>query len=510
MIPISPADIRLRIERDNPWWKAVQGAIPEAASPRRVYFEPFKALALNFDVRRATILLGPRRVGKTFMIKQFVHEAIELGTNPQCILYVSIDTPIYSGITLERFLEFMPEVSDCSRKVVIYDEIQYLKDWETHLKDLVDSYPAIKFIASGSAAAALRLKSRESGAGRFSDFMLPPLTFYEFLRFVKEPEELVEAGDDHWYVTTDIERLNDRFIEYLNYGGYPEAVLNEQIRQNPEQFIKNDIIDKILLKDLPSLYGIQEIQELNKLFSFLAYNAGEEASLENISQESGITKPTIKKYIEYLESAFLIIKLSTVDDNCRTMKRERNFKVYLNNPSMRAALFAPVSSGDTDRIGHLAESAIFSQWQHSPAFSHLKYARWRNEGEVDIVYLGGPRQHPMWIGEVKWSDRIAKNDSWECRHLRTLIAKHPSIRVAIFTTRTYSGMIDINGRKVRLVPSALYCYTVGRNIMAKLESPLQVLSSAPPDEIDIEDFLDDRKTEETKEMIAQVENLDDS
>jgi uncharacterized protein len=502
MIPISPEDIRLRIERDNPWWKAMVGAIPEAASPRRVYFEPFKALALNFDVRRAAILLGPRRVGKTFMLKQFINEAITQGTNPQCILYVSIDTPIYSGITLERFLEFMPDISDCNRKIVIYDEIQYLKDWEVHLKDLVDSYPSIKFIASGSAAAALRLKSRESGAGRFSDFMLPPLTFYEFLQFVNEPDDLVQAGEDHWYVTTDIERLNARFIEYLNYGGYPEAVLNEQIRQNPEQFIKNDIIDKILLKDLPSLYGIQEIQELNKLFSFLAYNAGEEASLENISQESGITKPTIKKYIEYLESAFLIIKLSTVDDNCRTMKRERNFKVYLNNPSMRAALFAPVNSNDKERIGHLTESAIFSQWQHSPAFSHLKYARWKNEGEVDIVYLGGPRQHPMWIGEIKWSDRIAKNAWSEPKHLRTLIAKHPSIRVAIFTTRTHSGMIEIEGRKVRCVPSALYCYTVGRNITANLASPLQVLSSAPPDEPDDDDSMDDLEDAEEAESVV--------
>ena len=182
--------------------------------------------------------------------------------------------------------------------------------------------------------------------------------------------------------------------------------MNEAIRNNPEQFIGNDIIDKVLLKDLPSLYGIHEIPELNKLFAFLAYNAGNEASLENISQESGITKPTIRRYIEYLESAFLIIKVSNVDDNCRTMKRERNFKVYLNNPSMRAALFAPVRPDDADRIGHLTESAIFSQWQHAPNFRNLRYARWRNEGEVDIVYLAGHRQTPYWIGEIKWSDGI--------------------------------------------------------------------------------------------------------
>jgi uncharacterized protein len=153
------------------------------------------------------------------------------------------------------------------------------------------------------------------------------------------------------------------------------------------------------LKDLPILYGISGIQELNKLFSFLAYNAGNEESLENICQESGMNKPTIKRYIDYLESAFLLIKITTVDDNCATMKREKNFKIYLNNPSMRAALFAPVKADDHQKIGQLAECAIFSGWQHSARFQSLKYARWRNDGEVDIVYLTGA-QKPLWIGEI--------------------------------------------------------------------------------------------------------------
>ncbi len=458
MDTISRDDILARIARDNPWWSP--GAqVVEWGYVRRTYFASFASLALNRTIRRAAVLLGPRRVGKTVLIKQLVQEAIANGIEPSRILYASIDSPIYSGMRLERFVGMLPEgVTDA---LVIFDEIQYLKDWERHLKDLVDSYPYVKFVATGSAAAALRLKSRESGAGRFSEFMLPPLTFHEFLCFLDLDRTLVEETSPGQYTFADIGSLNAAFIDYLNYGGYPEAVLNPAIRADPDQFVRNDIIDKVLLKDLPALYGINDIQELNRLFSFLAYNAGNEASLENISRQSGLTKPTIKRYIEYLESAFLVLKVQTVDQGGRTMQRERNFKIYLNNPSMRAALFAPVGAVDTQLIGRLAESAIFSQWQHSPASRNLRYARWR-DGEVDIVYLGAGLK-PQWAVELKWSDRAARQPS-ERAALRTLIANNPSIRTCKLTSRTFEGTVVVDRLAVNVQPTAAYCYAVGRNV----------------------------------------------
>jgi len=476
MLPIGEADIQRRIERDNFWWTSPQTKIPEADLPRRVYFESFKALALDFKIRRAAILLGPRRVGKTVMVKQLIHEAISEGFPPQNIFFASIDTPVYSGMSLEKFLGFIIDLRKDSNYIVLFDEIQYLKDWEIHLKDLVDNYPNIKFVATGSAAAALRLKSQESGAGRFSDFMLPPLTFYEFLLFIEEDHQLMVSPDgkngiDKFWKTNNIDKLNSLFVDYLNYGGYPEAVSNKSIRDNPEQFIRNDIIDKVLLKDLPSLYGIDNITELNKLFTVLAYNAGHEASLEKISKESGISKPTIRRYMEYLESAFLIIKISNVDENCKSMKRERNFKIYLNNPSMRAALFSPVDSADSAGIGHLAECAIFSQWQHSTRFRDFRYARWRNEGEVDIVFLGGATQKPLWVGEIKWSDRIKKDQTNQLYSLRFFLSKHPGISNGFFTTKSQTDEIVVDDRIISILPSAVYCYTVGRNVT----SPLSIM-----------------------------------
>jgi uncharacterized protein len=175
------------------------------------------------------------------------------------------------------------------------------------------------------------------------------------------------------------------------------------------------------------------------------------------------------------------MKVSTVDDNCRTLRRERNFKVYLNNPSMRAGLFSPVSPDDADLVGHLAESAIFSQWQHAPAFKQLRYARWKNEGEVDIVFLDGPENRPKWIGEIKWSDRVANNVRRETRSMGVLLRKHESIKIAMCTTKTITRNLMLDGRRLRLLPSAQYCYTVGRNIMTRLDEWLL------PKELDGED-----------------------
>jgi hypothetical protein len=108
MIEISEADIRQRIERDNPWWSHPGFVIREGGLPRRVYFAPFKTLALNPGVQRAAVLLGPRRVGKTVMLRQLIHDAIASGIDPQSILYASVDAPVYSRVPLEKFFEFLP------------------------------------------------------------------------------------------------------------------------------------------------------------------------------------------------------------------------------------------------------------------------------------------------------------------------------------------------------------------------------------------------------------------
>ncbi|MBI3793201.1 MAG: ATP-binding protein [Nitrospinae bacterium] len=343
--------------------------------------------------------MGPRRAGKTVMIFHAIQRLLEeKKAEARDIIYLSIDSPNYTGLGLERLVELA--IGDklnrgLSGVFVFFDEIQYLKDWEAHLKTLVDSYPTVKFIASGSAAAALKLKSNESGAGRFTEFLLPPLLFYEFLFLQKKMMVL--------WRNYKIEALNRDFINYLNYGGFPEAIFSQKIQENPSRFIQSDIIDKVLLRDLPSLYGITDVQELYRLFTYLAFNTAQIVSMDGLSQNTGVKKPTLKRYIEFLEAAFLIKRLYRIDQAGKRYKREANFKVYLTNPSMYAAMFGSVDE-KSEAIGALVETAVHSQlilWD-----KELCYANWKDR-EVDFVILHNGKPHDCI--EVKWSDRPVGN-----------------------------------------------------------------------------------------------------
>lgn len=474
MLGISPKEVLDGLKRDNPWWSSQHQFSHTLNQLKRAYFLPFVDLVLNWEVRRSTVLLGPRRVGKTVMLQQLVDEALSRGFDGQSVMMVSIDVPLYTGLSLEtlvrHFLTQNPANPD-GRKLIIFDEIQYLKDWETHLKVLTDQFSNIRFVASGSAAAALRLRSRESGAGRFTEFFLPPLTFAEFLNFRGREKSLVQvaSGDAlaRRFQTSSITELNQEFVDYINFGGYPEAVLNQAIRSDSRRYLGNDIVDKVLLRDLPSLYGIQDTQELNRLFMVLAYNTSQEISLEQLSKSSGVAKNTISKYLEYLEAAFLILRVTRIDASGKTFQRQRQFKVYLTNVSMRAALFGSVLPDDP-QMGALAETAILSQWFHSPdRLSNLHYARWkrgRSDCEVDLVEVDRRNLAPKWAYEVKWSDRFAEHPN-ELIGLLEFGRQNFDKKIPLgATTKTRTAKSDVDGFVIQHFPCSLHCYQIGRNL----------------------------------------------
>lgn len=470
-----------RLQLDNPWWKENSIRADFKAMGPRAYLELFYSLVHNTRIRRSIILMGPRRVGKTVMIYHTIQRLIENGIPPKNIIYVSVDTPIYNGILLEELMT--AAFTACGKAFVsteqyfvFFDEVQYLKQWEVNMKSMADAYPNVRFVASGSAAAALKKSSIESGAGRFTDFSLPPLTFYEYVH-LRHVENLLRESTLNWnghevhsFEPVDIPLLNNTFIEYINYGGYPEVAFNTELQADPGQYIRHDIIDKVLLRDLPSLYGITDVQELNSLFAMIAFNSGGEFSYESLAQNTGVKKETLRKYIEYFEAAFLLKKIHRTDDTAKRYQREHVFKLYLTNPSLRCALFLPITLEDKE-IGTMVETAVFAQWIPRMG-ANISYAGWRvgrqAMGEVDIVGINEARQKPEWAVELKWSDRFYENPG-ELSSLRIFMETN-GLTQALVTTQTMSGLVSLPWGNLQFMPTACYAYIVGRNTLFRTKA----------------------------------------
>jgi uncharacterized protein len=465
--PFSEHLIVDRLKYENPWWVTGKTEDEYNSMKRRLYFSLFEPLVVETEVKRALVLMGPRRVGKTVMMHHAIQSLLNKGVNSRKICFINIENPIYNNIPLSILFEYAKKTTnefESSGWYLFFDEIQYLKNWEIHLKILVDDFPNTKFIVSGSAAASLKMKSNESGAGRFTDFKLPPLTFNEFIDFKNFNSLLIRSemnlGQDKsdFFSTININELNNLFIDYINYGGYPEVIFSEKIQSNPGRYIRSDIIDKVLLRDLPTIYGIQDVQELNSLFTTLAYNTGNEVSLESLSNSSHVDKYLIKKYLTYLEAAFLIRIIKRLNEAGKRFKRENFYKVFLTNPSLRSALFSPVNSTD-DMIGNLVETAVYSQWLHRESFIPY-YSGWKR-GEVDMIGLDEKKLKPIWAVEIKWSNRYFEKPN----ELKSLIyfCKKNNLNSALVTTISKEGKQIIDGITFYFIPASVYAYTVGYN-----------------------------------------------
>jgi len=445
------------LKRLNIWWEQSRMDSQVLTLRPRAYLTPVQKLLLEPELRRAVVLLGPRRVGKTILIQHMIADLLERGVAPSRIAYVEMDHPLLHGQSLETLIGLIEASTPDGNgpRYLFFDEIQSHKDWEMHLKPLVDHRPDLRILVSGSAAAALKRQSAESGAGRFTDFLLPPLTFSEYLNLSLQTPSIRE-DEPGLYVLDDIAVLNEQFTDYVSYGGYPELALSRAVRENPQRFVKSDIVDKVLLRDLPHLYGIQDIQELNSLFTLLAFNTGEEVSIDQLSQRSGVSKPTIQKYIEYLEAAFLVKRVFRVDQDGRRYQRDRSFKIYLTNSAMYTGLFGS-RTPDEPEFGHLVETALFAQCFHQDM--RLNYARWgKDDDEVDLVEISSALK-PITALEIKWSDKAVKSPQM----LKGLLAFASKNRLPLTwaTTRTAFAETKRGEHVVRQWPAAVLAFHYG-------------------------------------------------
>ncbi|MDP6388482.1 MAG: DUF4143 domain-containing protein, partial [Alphaproteobacteria bacterium] len=188
-------------------------------------------------------------------------------------------------------------------------------------------------------------------------------------------------------------------------------------------------------------------------------------------------KNTLKKYLDYLEAAFLIRRLHRIGGDAKRFKRVTHFKAYLTNPSIRSALFGPITD-TSEAMGHLAETAVLCQFAQSRFGQNIHYARWK-EGEVDIVLSDQSDPNSFSPIELKWSDRVASHPTDELRAL-IKFCKTTNCSEAWVYTKSTSKTMNVDGIRIHFGRLCAFCYAVAiRGIDEPLQDGLDPRTFAP-------------------------------
>lgn len=455
----------------NPWWKSnVMNPAFAKTYKRFAFYEAMKKLNNN-QVRRTVILTGTRRVGKTTIQYQMIDELLRSGVSPQKIVFISMDHPMLKLSAFNEILECYHE-NICADKDVYYffDEIQYASEWDKWLKIIYDMQPETKVVATGSASPALIKGDRESGAGRWSVIQVPTMSFYEYCELLNiqrpsfdeelRPTSLVNM--EHKQFSEIMIKLSDiqkHFNRYLRVGGFPELALADDDIFS-EQIMREDVVDKVLKRDLPSLYNIRNSTELERIFLYLCNVSSEIVSIDAIAKElNGVSRPTVENYISYLESANLIYLSWPVNMADKKVLKARP-KIYVADAAIRNAVLMDDSLlTDSTEMGKIAETAVY---KHIAAFYYQKatsvgyYRGGKNDKEIDIV-VEYPKIKNILI-EVKYREAapIADNDAisklCEDSSASIIITKSPS---------DYGVHNTKSGFKMLRIPAYAFLYLLG-------------------------------------------------
>lgn len=426
MAVISKEGILKVLTAFNPWWKTgIMNPKMSKTYKRFAFYEAMKRLD-QADIRRTVILTGTRRVGKTTIQYQMIEALLARGVKPEKIVFISMDHPMLKLGGFNDILECYHENVYAEQDVFyFFDEVQYAQDWDKWLKTIYDMQPDTHVVATGSASPALIKGNQESGAGRWSVIQVPTMSFFEYCELLNldrptlaENQKITPllrlAPQERTQIIMQLSKVQNHFNRYLQIGGFPELALSDNDIM-AQQVMREDVVDKVLKRDLPSLYNIRNATELERIFLYLCNVSSEIVSIEAIAKElSGVSRPTVENYIQYLESANLIYQSWPVDIAGKKVLKASP-KIYIADAAIRNAVLMDDSLlTDPTEMGKIVETAVY---KHLAAFYYQQatsvgYFRGGRKGkEIDIVVNYPNTNHILVEVKYRESAPIANDDA---------------------------------------------------------------------------------------------------
>jgi len=296
-------DIQSRIVELNPQWRGELFPLPAL---RRDLFE---VLRTSLKSPLITFLSGPRRVGKSVLLKQLVNNLVlQEKVRPTRILFFEFSPNQDRELIWETYRYFKQNILQNKESLYIFfDEVQVVSGFEIAIKEIYDNLDQTseKIIVTGSPSISYKRNMAESLAGRFIAYRLFPLSFMEYLRLGNSPllEKTSNLSQDNLSRLGDMEQLNMEFKRFLTWGRLPQML---NMPDNERGLYLEGSIDQSITKDAFDYFDIQNPRALSALFAYICQNNGQVMVKENLSKVSGISTITVAHYLDVLELMGLI------------------------------------------------------------------------------------------------------------------------------------------------------------------------------------------------------------
>lgn len=372
----------------NPWWNNHEFRSNDTQRQKRDLFPLFLERVTGREL--ITSLVGLRRVGKSTMIRQVINHFLDIGQDPNSILYFLFEEQSgeKSNNLLRQIIEYQIARNPDKKSYLFLDEIQYVNGWNSTLKYYFDLYPQLKFIVSGSASLFIHTESNESLAGRIQELVLRPMGYGEYLR-ISEKTNTPES-----------------FHQYLSWGEFPYL---EKLPgwSEKREYVIDFVLRKVVEYDLPRLkrfYG----SELTNMLNVLISHSGQNIEIQNLAHDLGLAQNTTREYLSLLEKTHLISQVFNLGIGFRA-RSSRMRKVYAS--SVNAVVLGSFQGLDSDLwqsgMGSIIETFAYNYLLRQPETIDINFWRQRQVKEVDFLQITTESKLPV---EVKYQNQIRESD----------------------------------------------------------------------------------------------------
>lgn len=420
---------------------------------------------LNKDI--TLLIIGSRQTGKTVLLSLIRQQILEqkIVSENQIVnfdLEKGNDLSIFTNNTPDKFVEYLFTRSALTKNSQIYvfiDEIQYLPNASSYIKILIDHYPQIRLILSGSSSLEIKQIFSDRLTGRKISFILPTLTFQEYLIFQEyflakswqkiNLEDLLAGKIQNLKSYNSlISEILPIFEEFIIFGGYPKPSLKENKSIRYELLV--EIRDAYARRDVADILKIENVAGFNRLLGLLAVQIGNLVNFDELASSANLNRLTVEKYIFLLEETFILKMVKPYFTNPR-QEIIKMPKVYFMDTGLRNLLIEQSNQTSLDLRpdkGALVENVIFHEIQ--ALGWPIKFWRTKTKAEVDFI-ISSPNGQIIPL-EVKYQP-LNKPDV--PTGLISFIKTHKP-KMAFVVTKNYFEQIKYQSTTIYFIPAALF------------------------------------------------------